>query len=49
MLGAITAVAQILAIAFFANLWSNYDEEGIIKVGLKIPNFIKRYLKNKKS
>ena len=49
VLGATTAIAQFLVIAFFGNLWSNYDEKGIIKVGLKIPNFIKRYLKNKKS
>jgi len=48
IIGGTTGIVQILFIVFFATLWSNYDEEGIIKVGLKIPNFIKRYLKNKK-
>ena len=47
-IGSFTGLLQILFTVFFATLWSNYDEEGIIKIGLKTPNFIKKYLKNKK-
>ena len=49
VLAAITSIAQLLIIIFFATLHSNYSETGIIKIGLRVPNFIKKYFQNKKT
>jgi hypothetical protein len=45
-------VAQLLSFnsfsaVFFAALWHNYDNEGIIKVGIIKPKFINKLLNNK--
>ena len=42
-----TAFLQFIFSGFFAALWHNYDNEGIIKVGIIKPKFINKLLNNK--
>tara|TARA_B100000900_G_scaffold396620_1_gene396080 strand:- start:275 stop:655 length:381 start_codon:yes stop_codon:yes gene_type:complete len=48
VLVAITSIASILISIFFSTLHDNYSKKGIIKIGLRLPNFIKKYFKIKK-
>ena len=45
LIGCTTAILQVLFILFFGALMDNYSDKGIIKVGIKIPNFIKNFIK----
>jgi len=38
-------IAVVLFVAFFGALMDNYSDKGIIKVGIKLPKFIKKYFK----
>ena len=42
-----TAILQFIFIAFFGALWDNYDNKGIIKIGIMKPKFINKLLNNK--
>ena len=44
VIGGTACFIQIIFIAFFAALWDNYNNKGIIKVGIKKPKFINKLL-----
>ena len=47
VLGGISCFLSIMFVAFFAALWDNYNDKGIIKIGIKKPKFINKLLNNK--